>query len=212
MHHLLLQESILVHLGNVLAGVNFEMTCLRQWHDQASAKAAAGEHRHHAEVQQEGASRVHLLRAADARVAELGAGAILRSLHLGQKEWLLLSEVRWLRIIVLNGILDVPDAILHLSDHGLGKICHLLLHFALDLVELVPELLLNRGHVAPGIHPISLDICKLGIELLLLLFVTLYILLEVGLLWRLDDNSGYILRSSHLSDGHVLLESLLDDL
>lgn len=42
MHNFLLDESILVHLGDVLSGVDLVVTGLGERHNQASAKAAAG--------------------------------------------------------------------------------------------------------------------------------------------------------------------------
>lgn len=61
MHNLLLDKCVLVHLGDVLPGVDLVVTGLGEWHNQTSAEAAAGKHCHDAEVEQKGAASVHLL-------------------------------------------------------------------------------------------------------------------------------------------------------
>jgi hypothetical protein len=213
--HLLLQERILVHLGDVPSGVDLEVAGLGQGHDEAPAEAAASEHRHDAEVEQQGPPSIHLLRAADAGVSQLGAAALLRSHHgrssLGQEQWLLLVVDR-LAIELLNGVPKVANAVLHLAGHSLSQVGDLLLHLVLNLVELVPELLLHLGHIAPGVHPVRLNVRDLLLVKFLSLLVSLYRGFGICLLWPLDDDRGYLLGSPDLADSHVFLEPLLNDL
>ena len=60
----------------MLPRVDFVMTCLSEWHNQASAQTAAGEDRHDAEVEEHSAASVHLFGAANTCVAQLGARAV----------------------------------------------------------------------------------------------------------------------------------------
>jgi hypothetical protein len=74
---------------------------------------------------------------------------------------------------MLDGILKVTSTILNLVHHDLSKVGHLVLHGRLHLMKLVPQVFLDLWHVTPCIHPISLNIRNLLLELLLLLLVAL---------------------------------------
>lgn len=79
-------------------------------------------------------------------------------------------------------------------------------------MELVPEVLLDFTHIAPGVHSIGLDISYLTLVILLNRLCSLGVLHKVGLLGVLDDDLGYFLGSLDLLHRHFVFESLLDDL
>lgn len=51
MHNLLLDECVLVHLGDVFPGVDLVVTGLGEGNNQASTETAASKHCHDAEVE-----------------------------------------------------------------------------------------------------------------------------------------------------------------
>lgn len=113
---------------------------------------------------------------------------------------------------MLNRILNIGHAPLSLFHHDLGQVGDLVLNCILDLVELVPEVLLDLGHITPSIHSVCLNITYFLVILVLLLLLALDLVGIIGLLGCLDNQLGNFLRSPHLLDFHVLFESLSNDL
>ena len=79
-------------------------------------------------------------------------------------------------------------------------------------MELVPEVLLNFTHIAPGVHSIGLDISYLTLVILLNRLLSLGVLHKVCLLGVLNDDLGYFLGSLDLLHRNFVFESLLNDL
>ena len=90
-YNLLLDKRVLIHLGNVLAGVNLVMASLGERNYEASSQAAASEHRHNAEVKKQSAPGIHLLSAGHSSVAKFRADVNASLLHLRENEWLLIK-------------------------------------------------------------------------------------------------------------------------
>jgi hypothetical protein len=60
MQHFVLDESILIHLRNVLSRVELVLAGLTYWHDQTPAQAAAKQHGENAEVENHSSLGVHV--------------------------------------------------------------------------------------------------------------------------------------------------------
>jgi membrane-bound metal-dependent hydrolase YbcI (DUF457 family) len=79
-------------------------------------------------------------------------------------------------------------------------------------MELVPQVFLDLGHVAPSVHPICFNICNFLLVFFLDGLFSLGILLKIGLFWPFNDNRGDFLGCLDLFDTDVFFEPLLDNL
>ena len=209
-------KSVLIEFGDVLAIVDFVSAWLSKWHDETFAKAAEYEHCHDAEVEDHGAVSVHLFDTRDIILFmmswhyDLSSIGLLNCWCLSQEKWSVAPLNDWSQLHVafdLNW-----DHWLSSGNHNLSELIYTVFHCSLGCVELVPETFLNLTHVGPGIHPIGLNIRETLLILFLLLGVSLDILLQISLLWVLDNYWSDLLWSLYFISYDFFLEALLNDI